>query len=349
MARSPLLPARKRRRVLVLLHRDLVPPRGRSQRRGPAIVPWRTEHDILRALDELGHEVRLAPVHDDLGVLQRALREFDPHVTFNLLEEFLDVATYAPAVIAFLELSRRATTGCNPRGLFLAHDKLLTKQILAWHGVRTPRCTTFAAGAPMRVPRELGRPLIVKSAVEDASLGIARASVVTTPAQLARRVRYLHERFGTDAIAEEYVEGRELYVAMLGNGAPEVLPIWELTFGDWPDGAPRIATERVKWSRVHQKRHRIRSARARGLSPRIESEIASTCRRVYSALSLSGYARIDLRLDSEGRAWVLEANANPDLACDEDFARAALAAGWSYPRLVQRIVELGLAWRAPWR
>ena len=336
-------------RVLVLMHSDLVPPSDRSARSGPALVPWRTEHDVLSALGELGHEAQPVGVHDDLQVLRDALERFDPQLVFNLLEEFHGVALYGQAVMSFVELLRRGYTGCNPRGLMLAHDKLLTKKILSWHRVRTPRCAVFPIGSPPRRPARLEYPLLVKSAVEDASLGICQASVVHSDEKLAERVHFMHQQFGTDVLAEEYIEGRELYVGLLGNGRVETLPVWEMTFNDWPEDAPRIATERVKWNARYQRRRDIRTGPAEDLPPEVVRDVTRTCKQVYRALSLSGYARIDLRLDAQGRVWVIEANANPDLARDEDFAASALAAGLSYPALIQRILNLALAWRPAWK
>ncbi|MBM3990847.1 MAG: D-alanine--D-alanine ligase [Planctomycetes bacterium] len=331
------------------MHADLVPPQDRSARAGPTIVPWRTEHDVLSALGELGHEARPVGLRDDLQVLRRALDEFEPHLAFNLLEEFHGVALYGAAVLSYVELSRRAYTGCNPRGLMLAHDKLLTKKILAWHRVRTPRGHFFPFGQPIRAPRAVRYPLLVKSAVEDASLGISQASVVHGEEKLLDRVLYMQESYGTDVLAEEYVDGRELYVGMIGNARVSELPVWEMSFEDWPEDAPRIATERVKWSATYQRRHGIRTGRAENLAPVVRRDITRTCRAVYRALGLSGYARIDLRLDAQGQVWVIEANANPDLARDEDFADSARAAGLSYPELIQRILNLGLAWRPAWK
>lgn len=336
-------------RVLVLMHEDLVPPEDRAARSGPTIVPWRTEHDILAALEELGHEARPVGVHDDLQVLRTAFDEFNPHVTFNVLEEFHGVALYGQAVISFIELMRRAYTGCNPRGLMLAHDKVLTKKILSWHRIRTPRGTTFPYGAAVRCPRNARFPLLVKSAVEDASLGISQASIVHSADKLLERVRYMHETYETDVLAEEYIEGRELYVGLIGNARAEHFPIWEMTFNDWPEDQPRIATERVKWSAAYQRKRGIRTGLAENLAPEVERDIVRTCTAVYRALSLSGYARIDLRLDADGKVWVIEANANPDLARDEDFAESAKAGGVPYPMLVQKILNLGLAWRPAWK
>lgn len=336
-------------RVLVLMHEDLVPPQDTSARSGPTIVPWRTEHDILSALGELGHETRVVGVHDDLQVLRDAIDSFKPHITFNVLEEFHGVSLYGQAVISFVELLRCAYSGCNPRGLMIAHDKLLTKKILTWHRIRTPRGFVVPVGKKARKPSRVDYPLLVKSVIEDASLGIAQASVVASDEKLRERVEFMHEQYGLDVLVEEYIDGRELYVGLVGNARVETLPVWEMTFNDWPEDAPRIATERVKWSAAYQRRHDIRTGLAEDLTPEAQREIARVCRGVYSALGLSGYARIDLRLTPDGRVFVIEANANPDLARDEDFADSARAAGIEYPALIQKILNLGLAWRPLWK
>jgi len=342
-AREPAPAASRKLRVLVVMHEDLVPPDDRSARSGPAIVPWRTEHDVLVALGELGHEARPLGLRDDLQVLRSALDEFEPHLTFNLLEEFHGVALYGAAVLSFVELSRRAYTGCNPRGLMLAHDKLLTKKILAWHRVRTPRGHFFPFGQPIRAPRGARYPLLVKSAVEDASLGISQASVVHGEEKLLDRVLYMQETFGTDVLAEEYIDGRELYVGLIGNARVSELPVWEMTFEDWPEDAPRIATERVKWSAAYQRKRGIRTGLAENLEPKVRRDIARTCRAVYRALGLSGYARVDLRLDERGEPFIIDVNPNPDISPTAGFHLAAERAGLSYPELVERVVHSALS------
>jgi D-alanine-D-alanine ligase len=313
------------------------------------MAPFRTEYDVLRALGKLGHEARALGVHDDLSTLRDALSDFSPHLTFNVLEEFHGVTMYGQAVISYLELLRSAYTGCNPHGLMLAHDKLLTKKILAYHRLPTPRAAVFPLGRRVHVPKRLSYPLIVKSTFEDASLGISQASVVHDEEKLAERVCFMHERFGTDALAEEFIEGRELYVGLIGNRRAQTLPIWELKFNKWTEGAPRIATEKVKWDHKYQREHDIRTEAADGLPPGVERRILAIAKQVWKVLGLSGYARLDLRLTEDGRVYVIEANANPDLARDEDFAQSAEAAGITYPQLIERILQLGLSWRPKWK
>jgi D-alanine-D-alanine ligase len=186
-------------------------------------------------------------------------------------------------------------------------------------------------------------PLIVKSLFFEASTGISQASVVENSEQLARRVQFIHESLGTAAIVERFVDGRELYVGVLGNERLEVLPVWEMSFAQMPDNRWRIATERVKWSTQYQKKNGIMTDAAK-LDAAAIVHIQRIAKRAYRALDLNGYARIDLRMDEEGRAYVLEANPNPNLAYGEDFAESAETNRLSYERLLDRIITLGLRW-----
>ena len=339
----------KKLRVLVLMHEDLMPPEDVTGLTQKQMAAWKTEYDILWALDELEHEVLQIGLRDDLGVLRRAIEDWKPDLVFNVLEEFHGVTLYGQAVISFVELMRQAYTGCNPHGLMLAHDKLLTKKILTYHGINTARCVVYPAGRTIRPPADLRWPLFVKSATEDASLGISQASVVRSEDKLLDRVEFMHEQFGTDVLVEEYIEGRELYLGMMGNARLDVFPVWEMEFNRWPEGKDRIATEKVKWDHAYQVKHGILTGPARGLPPGAEREIVRVGREVFRALGLSGYARLDLRLTPDGEVYVIEANANPDLAHDEDFAKSAKASGLDYPDLIQRILRLGLAWRPLWK
>lgn len=331
--------ARRPLDVLVLCHDTLVPPagaRGYSLRAPPE---WRTELDVLQALRALGHRARVVGAQHELETVLAAVRARAPDVVFNLLVEFHGIPGYDQHVASLLELLELPYTGCNPRGLTLARDKALSKQILAAHGVDVPRHQVFARGERTRRARALAFPLIVKSRTEEASLGLARASLVRDERALARRVAFVHERLGTDAIAEEYLDGRELYSALFGGARPHVLPTWELVFTRLPRGVARIATRAVKFSPAAQRRLGVRSRAAR-LGAAQERRVAEVARRTWRALGLSGYARVDLRLTAAGRLAVLEANPNPELARGEDFADAAHAAGLAYPALIQRLVQL---------
>ena len=339
----------KKLRTLVVVHTSLVPPVSLDGYSEKQVDEWRTEYDVITALRAAGHEVRILGVLDSLTELRGALLDWQPEVVFNLLEEFNGIVTYDQHVVAFLELMRTPYTGCNPRGLLLSRDKVLCKQLLAFHRIPTPHFTVFRRGQRIHVPRGLRPPLFVKSTTEDASLGIAQASVVDDLVRLRERVQFMHEQIGSDALVEEYIEGRELYVGVLGNERLTRLPIWEMRFGSLPQSLPAIATRKVKWDRAYQKRYDITTCAAQELSPQVLQTLDRLSRRIYRALHLSGYARIDFRVRADGSIFLLEANANPNLTHDEDFAEAARAAGMDYASLLERIMTLGCNYRVEWR
>jgi len=336
-------------RTLVVVHTSLLPPESLEGYSEKQIDEWRTEYDVISTLRSVGHHVQTLGVLDSLTELRAALLEWKPQVVFNLLEEFNGIVTYDQHVVAFLELMRAPYTGCNPRGLLLSRDKVLCKQLLAFHRIPTPQFAVLRRGQRFVMPRRLHLPLFVKSVTEDASLGIAQASVVDDGARLRERVQFMHEQIGSDALVEEYIEGRELYVGVLGNERLTRLPVWEMHFGSMPDSLPAIATRKVKWDRAYQKRYDITTRAAGELPPPTLQRLDRLSRRIYRALHLSGYARIDFRLRNDGSIFMLEANANPNLTGNEDFAEAARAAGIDYATLLQRIMTLGRDYRAEWR
>lgn len=339
---------KKRLKVLVLMHEELVPPASVKGLTPQEVAEFRTELDVIKGLEELGHEVVKLGVGSDLGPIRRAFVELEPDIAFNLLVAFHDVAIYDQHVVSYLELLRKRYTGSNPRGLMLARDKGLSKELLAYHRIRVPRFAVFPVGKKARRPAKLPYPLVVKSLNEEASLGISQASLVTSDDKLKERVQFMHETFEVDVIAEEYVEGRELYVGVVGNQRLHTFPIWELSLDHLPENAPRIATRKVKWDLEYQKKYDIESKRADNLPDGCAEHIARMCTRMYRVLKLTGYARMDLRLTADGKVYALEANPNPDLREDEDLARSAQAEGVGYPELLQRIVNLGLNYRAAW-
>jgi D-alanine-D-alanine ligase len=337
-------PARRRLRVLVLMHDYLVPPDDVSGH-DPATAEWRTEYDVLRTVrDDLQHEVRVLGVKDELGPIRQANADFKPHIAFNLLEAFHEVGTFDQNVVSYLELLRLSYTGCNPRGMLLARDKALSKKLMHYHRIPAPDFVVVPRGRKARAPKRLTFPLIVKSLTQEASIGISQASVVEDETKLRERVQFIHDSIATDAIVEQYVEGRELYCGVVGNQRLQVFPVWEMTFAHMPESQRRIATERVKWSTKYQKRVGIETAAAKDLPDGAAERIQHISRRVYQVLQLSGYARIDLRLDAQGQVHVLEANPNPQIACAEDFAQSASLAGLPYPALLQRILTTGQRW-----
>ncbi|MGB1925156.1 MAG: D-alanine--D-alanine ligase family protein [Rubripirellula sp.] len=335
-------------RILVLVRDGHVPPNSLDGVSDEKLDSWKAEYDVCETLRSLGHEVLPLGVYDDLAPIRNAIQEFKPDITFMMLEEFHGVVTYDFAVISYLELMQQAYTGCNPRGLLLSKDKALSKKVLTYHRIPTPRFAVFPVGRTVRRPKKLSFPLFVKSVVEDASFGISQASIVHTDEALKERVQFIHEKTNDRAIAEQYIEGREIYVGVIGNSRLKTFPAWEMNFGTLPPEVARIATSRVKWDRNYQKKHEITTHAAKDIDEATQEKIAKICKRVYRALSLSGYARMDLRMTNAGDIYVIEANANPNIEYGEDFAESAESIGISYEALLQRIINLGLNYKAAW-
>jgi len=329
-------------RVLHLTNPHFLPPESDEGYTTQEINLWKTDYDVVQTLRDLGHEVASLAVDDELGPIREAVEDLRPHIVFNLLEEFAGIPEFDQHVVSYLELLGVPYTGCNPRGLTLSRGKALSKKIVSYHRIRTPRFAVFPRGRKVRRPRRLALPLIVKSLTEEASKGIAQASVVDDDDKLEARVRFMHESLDTDVIAEEFIEGRELYVGVLGNTRLTVLPVWELRFGELQDRAATIATAKVKHDVAYQDRWKIDHGPARDIDDALRARIVKRSKRVCRILSMDGYARVDYRLDREGRLYFLEANPNPEIAWEEEFASAAEAAGIGYPDLIRRIVGLGL-------
>ncbi len=332
----------KKLRVILLAHDELLPPQDADKLTVEERYPYRTEYDVLRGLKKLGHEVLMVGVSDELRPLRKAIEEFEPDVVFNLLEEFRDQAIYDSHVVAYLELKRTPYTGCNPRGLVLARDKALAKKVLAYHRIRLPRFAVFPRYRKTKRPKALEFPLIVKSLIEEGSYGIAQASIVTNDKALQERVDFIHEKIRTDAVVERYIEGREVYAAVLGNHRLRVFPTWEIFLDKLPDDQHKIATRQAKWNMEYQEKHGIHVGRAKNLPEELERHIARVSRRICRRLGTDGYVRVDYRLSEAGELYFLEANPNPDIAKEDEFAGAANAAGIKYQPLLQKILKLGI-------
>jgi len=329
-------------RVLVLVDRDFVPPESLEGVSEKDIARCKTEYDVTVGLEHLGHDVRVLGVSDDIAELRRIILDWKPHIAFNLLEEFREERINVPYVLGFLELMNLPYTGCNPSAMIVAENKPMVKKILRYHRVPSPDFMVCPRGKPVRRPPRLEFPLIVKSAGEHGSIGIAHASVVHDDAALAERAVFIHNNVGTAAIAERYIDGREVYLGVVGNRRLMTLPIWELMFASLPEGAPRIATQKVKWDQKYQVKVGLSAGPAGELPEGVDEQMRKLAKRVYKILGLSGYCRMDFRVREDGKVFVLEPNPNPDLAHDDEFAESALAAGIEYEQLLQRILNLGL-------
>lgn len=331
----------KKLRILVLVHPDFVPPDDLKGFSDAEINQWKTEYDVVTALREMGNQVRVLGVSDELRPIGRAVEEMKAHIVFNLLEEFRGETIYDFNVVSYLEAIGVKYTGCDARGLLLGRSKALSKSILSYHRVPVPHFHVFPKNRSVKRPRRLTFPIIVKSLSADASLGISQASIVHDDDKLKERVEFIHTSVGTDAIAEQYIDGRDVYVGVLGNRRLYVLEPQELVFSTKQPNAPKIATAKVKHDVAYQEKWGI-DVRAARVDDETRRRLDRLSRRVYRGLYLSGYARIDYRLDPNDRPYFLEANPNPDLACYEELANAAENTGLSYDALLEKILSLGL-------
>jgi D-alanine-D-alanine ligase len=334
---------KKKLRVIALVQKDLIPPDTLDGVENKEKEAWRTEYDVVTTLRGMGHEVWPIEVRDELGVIQDAIEKYEPHVAFNLLEEFAGYPQFGWHVVSYLELKKQKYTGCNPRGLTLTQDKGLTKKILAYHRIHTPSFAVYPMNHTVHRPKRLQFPLFVKSVSDEGSAGIARASIVRDDQQMKERVEFIHRQNQTHAIAEEYIEGREIYVAVIGNERLQAYTPWELLINNLPDGVPRIATSKAKWDVEYQKKIGLITKPAE-LDEPLKQQFERLSKRIYRLLELSGYARLDYRLSPDGRIYLIEANPNAQIAHEEDFADSAEHCGVKYDALLQKILTLGMSY-----
>src|SRR5438874_10071797 len=301
------------------------------------------EYDVARALMAGDHEVRLIGIGDDVAPLLAKLADFQPKLVFNGCEGFRKNARHEYAVAALLDMYGYRYTGSSPTALLVARNKSLTKKVLAYHSIRVPAFAEFHEGDELVRPSELRFPLIVKPLLEDASIGIAQASVVEDDASLTQRVEFIQSKFHQAAIVEELVEGREVYVGLIGNDDVEVLPLTEMTFGEPETTDHRIATYKAKWDEDYRKRKKIKNVVAKDISDALTARIGEICSTAFHALWLQDYGRVDVRLRPDAEVYVLEVNPNPFLAVENEMADAAEKAGMKYNAFMQRLVDEAMA------
>lgn len=334
---------KRKLRIIALVREDLIPPDTLDAIENKEKEEWRTEYDVVSTLRGMGHEVHPVGVRSELSPIRKALEEHKPHVAFNLLEEFDGYPLFDQHVVSYLELKKQKYTGCGPRGLTLTRDKALAKKILAYHRIYVPRFAVFHANRKVQRPNRLRFPLFVKSVSDEGSAGIAQASIVRDDEKLKERVNFIHRQNETPAIAEEYIEGREIYVGVIGNERLQAFTPWELIMPKLPDGAANIATGKVKWDLEYQKKVGLVTQPAE-LDEQLKRDFQQLSKRVYRILGVTGYARIDYRLTERGRIYLLEVNPNPQIAHQEDFADSAEHCGITYEALLQKIVTLGMSY-----
>ena len=299
------------------------------------------EEEVAETLGKLGHEASLHVLDGSLKGLH-ALARMECDLVFNLAESFAGNDTADYCIAAYLELIQKRFTGAGSHGLLFAQDKGVAKKILEFHGIHTP---VFARSYRGRLDfsHDLEFPVIVKPAREDGSIGIEFNAVVSSIRELMERIDWLHANFDSPVLIEEYVEGREIYVGVLGNDNPAALPVIELDLSKLPEGTPRIAGAEVKWGKGTRAYRDTKSAIAEDLPEETVNQLQTTAIAVYQALELRDYARIDMRLRPDGRVAVIEANPNPWLASKAEFAMAARKSGRNYTQLIEEIVDMAVA------
>ncbi|MFH1723598.1 MAG: ATP-grasp domain-containing protein [Elusimicrobiota bacterium] len=327
-------------KVLTLFDSHSAKPRGHDFAEEFEKDEWKSERHVVEGLRSLGHDVRMLGLFDDVALLIEDVKEFAPDVVFNLMEEFHQDPCLVANVAAVLEMLGVAYTGSTPLGLRLCKDKALAKMILVHHGVPTPPFQVFERDRVIKRSSGVKLPIVVKPKVEDASYGIAKASVVEDDEALEERVRFVHESTGQAALAEEYVDGREVYVSILGAHRLRVFPLREVKFGQLAEGDNLpIATYKVKWDAAYRKKRGIEYVYVEDMEEALVKKIEDISRASYRALELGGYARVDVRMDQESRPYVLEVNPNPYLARDEDYAQSAERGGLPWEKLLQAIIN----------
>ena len=334
---------KKKLKVLALL--DAIAPTTLDQDLSAELKTedWKTEANVLDALRQLGHTVEHLVIFDDLDLLRQKLQSFAPDVIFNLADQFKNNRAFDQNIVSFLEMQGLPFTGCSSTGLTLCKHKGISKKILSYHRIHVPNFVIITRGQRIARPKSLKFPILVKPLKEESSLGISQASFVENDEQFNERVQFIHDKFDGDVIAEEYIEGREFYVSVLGNHRLRVFPIRELVFKEVPPDEPKIATYKAKWDEEYRKRWGLQNQFAEGLEPALVRSIEQTCKRIYRLLTIDGYARLDFRVTAANEVFFIEANPNPMLAADEDFAQSALKAGLTFPQLVERIIRTGIS------
>jgi D-alanine-D-alanine ligase len=299
------------------------------------------EDEVAEALTKLGHEPTLHVLDGSVKGLH-ALARLECDLVFNLAESFGGNDTADYCIAAYLELLEKRITGSGSHGLLYGQDKAVAKKILEFHGIHTP---VFARSYRGRLDfsHDLEFPVIVKPAREDGSIGIEFNAVVSSIRELMERIDWLHTNFDSPVLIEEYVEGREMYVGVIGNDNPTALPVIELDLSKLPEGVPRIAGAEVKWGKGTRAYRDTKSAVAEDLPEDTTALLQQTAVAVFQALELRDYARIDMRLRPDGRVAVIEANPNPWLASKAEFTLAARKTGRTYTQLIGEITDLALA------
>lgn len=303
---------------------------------------WKTEKDVRNTLSDLGHQVIPFGMHDDIEPFLKLVRENKPDLVFNMSEAFSGKRNLEPNMTALLQLVGVPFTGAGPMSLQLCKDKGLTKVILDYHGILTPRFMVAKRSKPLPGLKKFSFPAFVKPLQLESSEGISQHSYVENEKDALARIHFIHEKLGVDAIIEEFIDGREVYVSILGNEKLNVFPVRELFFKQKAEDEPKFATYRSKWDMAYRKKWGIDSGWASIKNDSEERKLQEVCKKIYRLLQIQGFGRIDLRIKENGNIYFIEANPNPSIAKREDYALSAHKGGMPYDELISKIVSLSL-------
>ena len=303
----------KKLNVLLLFDSPSSYPRGYDYKEEFKDLDWGAEADVYKALCKNGHRVSLLGLNNDINLLMEEVKENKPDIIFNLVEVFNKKSHLDKNVAGMLEILSIPYTGSSVASLLICGDKAISKTILRFHRIKVPKFYSFHRGRRIWLPKRLNLPLIVKPLREEASRGISQASIVDSEEALIDRVKMIHESMKRDVIVEEYIDGREFYVSVIGSKRAQVLPLREMKFGQFPEDEPRIATYKAKWDYDYRQKWGIKNEFAGRLPEGMVEKISEVCKRAYRALNMNAYARFDIRVTPEGKIYIIEANANPKL------------------------------------
>ena len=303
---------------------------------------WKTEKEVKKTLTDLGHQVIPFGIHDNIEPFLKLVREEKPDLVFNMSEAFSGNRKLEPNMTALLQLVGVPFTGAGPMSLQLCKDKGLTKVILDYHGVLTPKFVVAKKSRALPSLKKFQFPAFVKPLQLESSEGISQSSYVENEKEALARVEFIHEKYGVDALIEEFIDGREVYVSILGNEKLNVFPPRELFFKQIPQDEPKFATYRTKWDQAYRKKWGIDSGWAVNMNAVEEKKLQEVCKKIYRLLQIQGFGRIDLRIKENGDIYFIEANPNPSIAKREDYALSAGKAGMGYPELISKIISLSL-------
>jgi D-alanine-D-alanine ligase len=298
-----------------------------------------TEACVMDCLQRLGHEVETLAAFDNVTAIVEKLTVCKPDIVFNLTESFYHDRSHEPNIPALLDLMKVRYTGSGPEGLMLCKDKALAKKVLAYHRVRLPRFVVSHQARPVRGLQRFKYTAFVKPWARNHPTASPKRLSSKGADEAMERVRYLHQKFECDVLIEEYIDGRELYLSVLGNRRLTVFPPREIFFAQVPEDVPKFATFHAKWNEKYRDKWGIKNGPAKELPAGVEEHLKQLARKVYRVLKIQGFGRIDVRLTPEGDVYVIEANPNPSLTEDEDFAQAALSAGTSFDALITEILN----------